>query len=214
MVKKFIKIIILCIWFILISETSFAVDVFVGITAQQSTLFISEEDSQKDLAEMENDLYFTPAFAIRSENNYFHQDSNWGYFLEFNGGLYNVNRQVVNDDTVNLNTELKGFYWDLTPTIFYNLGNKTRDSLALKMGLGVGIGFLSVSGNVILTEQILQDTVKYNDNNYGFTVGIFCETTLNSWFLQIKGYGPYIVVDDKDLFLANIKMTLGRMIKL
>ena len=88
--KSSITIIILCTGFTFTAVSSFAGDVFIGFTAQQSTLFISDKDTQNDLAEMENNLYFIPTFAVRSGNNYFHEDFNLGYFLEFNSGYYIV----------------------------------------------------------------------------------------------------------------------------
>jgi hypothetical protein len=177
-------------------------------------LFISEEDSETDLAEMENKLYFAPALSFRSENNYINNESNWGYFLEFNTGYYNLNRQYVKDSTVDLGSEISGLYLDLTPTLFYNLGSRDGRGLSFKAGLGLGLGFLSVKGDSVLTEVAGEPVQEYDDSGFGFTAGLFLETVLDGWFLQIKGYGPYIGIDDQDLFLANIKMTFGKMVKI
>jgi hypothetical protein len=211
--RYLLPILTLSAYLVIAVEPTSAGEIFIGFTAQQSTLFIADEDTQSDLAEMESNLYYSPTLSVRSENNYFRDNSNWGYFLEFNTGFYIVNRQVVNGNTVNLNTSLSGQYWDLTPTIFYNFGGKKQENWAFKTGLGVGVGYLSVSGNAVLTEQAGQPLVSYDDDGYGFTVGVFLEAIKNDWFLQIKTYGPDLVIGDTDLFLVNFKMTFGKMFK-
>jgi hypothetical protein len=211
--KSVLTILLLCLPLIITTRPSFAGKVFIGITAEQSTLFISDKDTLADLAEMEDVLYFLPALLARSENKYFNQYPDWGYFLEFNIGYYNINKQVINGRTVNLNTSLSGLAWDLTPTLFYNFGSKERDQWGFKTGLGIGAGYLSVSGNVVLTGQAGQPLVAYDDNGYGFTVGVFFEATNNDLFVQIKGYGPDVVIGDNSLQLANIKITLGKSYK-
>jgi len=193
-----------------VAMPAFSSEVFLGITAQQSTLFISDDNTQDDLAEMEDKLSIIPALSARSENKYFSDESDWGYFLEFNIGYYNVNRQVVNGNAVNLKTRLSGLSFDLTPTIYYNFGSKKREEWAFKAGLGIGAGYLSVSGNVILTGQVGQPLLDYNDHAYGFTVGVFFEAVKNHLFFQIKGYGPDAVIGGNDIQLANIKMTIGK----
>jgi len=146
---------------IIVTMPVYAGKVFIGISAQQSTLFIADENTQADLAEMESNLYFLPALSVQSENKYFTDNTFWGYFLEFNTGYYNVNRQVVNGNTVNLNTNISGLYWDLTPTIFYNFGSKQKENWAFKTRVGVGIGYLSVAGSVVLTEKAGQPLITY-----------------------------------------------------
>jgi len=209
--KSLLSLFSFCTNFIFAAGSAFAGEVFVGITAQQSTLFISEKNSETDFAEMESNLYFLPALAVRSENKYFNEASNWGHFLEFNAGYYNVNRQVVNGSTVNLQTKLSGHYLDLTPTIFYNFGSREQESWGFKAGLGIGVGYLSTSGSTVLTEKIGQPIATYDDNSFGFTAGLFFEAKSNDWFVQVKGYGPIVEVGDSELQLANIKMTFGKM---
>jgi len=193
-----------------VNKQSFAAEIFLGITAQQSTVFVSDSDTLADLAEMENKLYFLPSLSARSENNYINPDSDWGYFLESNIGYYHVNRQVVNDKTIKLGTKLSGLYWDLTPTIFYNFGSKTGEGWGFKTGLGIGAGYLSVSGNVVLTELTGQPVASYDDHGYGFTVGLFFEAIKDDLFFQIKAYGPDIKLGNEELQLANIKLTFGK----
>ena len=189
---------------------SFAAEFFAGISAQQSTLYISENGSDKDLAELENSLYISPVLAYRSRYNYFDKFPNLGYFLEINSGYYNVDRQVVNNTSMDLDSDISGLYFDLTPTLFYSIGKE--NIISLKTGLGLGIGFLYVNGNAVLTGSPGTTETSYDSFAPGFTAGIFLETVLENWFLQIKGYGPYAVIDNQDLFLVNVKLVLGRII--
>lgn len=212
--KKLLAALILFSGFFAVDKQSFAAEIFLGITAQQSTLFISDADTLADLAEMENKLYFLPTLSARSENNYINPDSDWGYFLESNIGYYRVNRQVVNNKTIKLGTKLSGLYWDLTPTIFYNFGSKAGENWGFKAGLGIGAGYLSVSGKVVFTELAGQPMASYHDHDYGFTVGLFFEAIKDDLFFQIKGYGPDIKSGNEELQLANIKLTFGKTFSL
>jgi len=211
--KQLLPILMLIPCVTVFSESAKAGEVFIGLTAQQSSIDIDEDDTQVTLAELNSKLYYSPALAIRSESNYFHENTHLGYFLEFNSGYYIVNRQVLNGSigsTVNLNTSLSGLYWDLTPTIFYNFGNKKKENWDFKTGIGFGIGYFSVSGSAVLTEQAGQPLVTFDDDGYGLTVGLYLEATKNDWFFQIKGYGPGIEVGNYDLVLANVRMTIGK----
>ena len=190
--------------------TVYSVELFAGISAQQSTLFISEKNEERDLAELENQLYFSPVFAVRSKYSYFDKVSSIGYFIEINSGYYSVDRQIVNNSISDLGTGISGLYFDLTPTLFYCIGKD--NNFSFKSGLGLGFGLLYVNGNAVLTETALAPEESYNSFAPGFTAGIFMETVLENWFLQIKGYGPYVVIDNQDLFLVNVKLVIGKII--
>ncbi len=196
--------------FVVITMPASAGEIFLGISAQQSTLYISDKDTLTEFAIMESSLHFLPTLIARSKNNYFTDNTYWGFFLEFNIGYYDLDRQITNKNIVNLNTNISGFFWDLTPTLFYNFGSKEKEKWAFKTGIGIGIGYLSVEGTVVLTEKTGQPLVTYDDDGYGYTVGAFIEITKNDWVYQVKMFGPSLIVGDTDFQLGNINITLMR----
>jgi len=197
----------LCLIFV--SPIVYAGEVLVGMTAQQTTLFISDKNSQATLAEMENMLYMSPILSLRNQRQHF-EASSWGYFYEFNLGWYDVNRQVVQGNTSDLNTQLSGFYVDVTPTLTYVFTKETSDDWLVQAGVGVGIGYLSVKGSAYLTERAQQPRKTYNHSSLGFTAGVFLEVAKQGYFFQTKGYGPVIDVDSESLQLVNVKIVLGK----
>ena len=193
------------------ASIAYSGEIFTGIAVQQSTLFIMDNDSESDLAELESRLYFAPAAGLRSSYNYF-GSSSIGWFVEFNAGYYNVDSQAVGDESLDRDTFVSGLYLDLTPTLFFSFGDPEGRGLSLKTGLGLGFGFLYVNGDAVLTEIGGNPEVSFNEFAPGFTSGIFQEIVIDKWFMQVKAYGPYIFADSCDIFLVNVKVFFGRKI--
>ena len=136
--------------------------------------------------------------------NYFKEESKaWGWYLEFDSAFYIVDKQRVNADTA-----ISGQYWYLTPTLFFR--HATENDWVFIGGLGYGIGYLSVSGDMVMTGKPGQPLESFNTSKFGESVGVIAEISKYNWVLQYKGFAPVIEVRDNSLDLSNHRIIFGK----
>lgn len=207
-VRSLLSFALLCLCY---SQPVLALDFILGLSVQQSEITVYEEDETRELAVLESSIELYPAFALRTKERYFRGgESNWGWFVETGIGYYDVDEQQVGGSTKDLGTGLDGFYAHVVPTLFYRWDSRVVDDLDYKLGFGLGPGWLSADGDVILTRVEGDPRIEIDSSESGFAWGIFYEMSLNNWVAQLKAYGPEHSVSGYDLQLLEYRLVFGR----
>ena len=159
-----------------------------------------------------------PTFLVNFETRerYFGR-SQFGYNIIAGLSTYCVNTQKLEDDTVvNLNTSASGMMAYITPTLFYTLGDKyykDNNYRAFKLGIGLGAGYLSATGNITLTETD-NSTIPLDINGFGASSSLFIEYYRDRWIYRLRAMGPSFTDSTYRYSVYDVYLGIGYQIKI
>lgn len=185
-------------------------ELILGIALRDSDISVQDADSGRELARVSDKQRVVPQFVVKTRDRHF-GDSSFGWFVDFGEGYVRGDRQRVNGQDVDLGTTLSAVYWQLTPTIFYDLNRGAPvEASHFRAGFGLGLGYMDVSGDVILTNEPGQPRRTYSEEKYTYSLGIFFEYSKNDWLFQIKHYGPQARGGGVRFSSENLTLVFGR----
>ena len=80
--------------------------------------------------------------------SWYFSDSNVGYSWLLNLSSIRLNEQELSaKKTVDLGTEVNGYFATTVPVVFYNFGDRDRGQY-LRLGVGLGVGVARFNGDV------------------------------------------------------------------
>ena len=165
------------------------------------------EDHGKMIENVEDALFLT----YNTKASYFGK-SNAGYAWLFNLSTFNLkDQELANNQTVNLGTEVEGYFAYAVPTFFYNIGDRYRGHF-LRTGIGLGIGLADFKGDVILTESFqTNDRVDISNgtSNVFFALGVFIDYQWNNFTIRIASAGPNINYNGYEINIADSSVMFG-----
>lgn len=164
----------------------------VGITAKQLDFdYYRLVDDLDPAGSMTEGMYAT--YLLRAGTPYvLSENKKWGYYFETGFSNFSMKKQNVGYDERDLGTSVDGNYWYVAPVGFYLFGPvpKNKNELSVIAGVGVGVGYLSAKGDMLLTEdgsnELLQVDVKGTD----LAVSVLLEARYGAWMTRIYGGGP------------------------
>jgi hypothetical protein len=124
-----------------------------GIAIKQLDFDVSDSDESDFNGTLTEGMYTTFFLSLGSPYRYFSESSNFGFYFEFGLSNFKMDSQEVGSDEVDLGTSARGNYIYITPLVFYNFGDKNPKKHSLKLGLGVGIGYLKSEGDIVFTDD-------------------------------------------------------------
>lgn len=200
---------------LLLAPGADAAELLVGLASKGSSIDIKDDATGNLVAEASDRYRPTPVFAIKTRDRYWDEQSGWGLFVEFSEGYIKADHQVVAGQRVDLGTALSAIYWHLTPTVFYNF---TRDDpveeWGFRAGMGIGVGYMDISGDAVLTEVVGTPRVEFDDEAYTYSFGVFIELSKDNWVFQLKNYGPVMDTNGYELQTNNVSVIFGRRFQL
>jgi len=128
--------------------------VTAGISVNSIDFDVGSEGNTSPNGTLSEEFSYSPYIILGSPYKYY-GESNWGGVMEYSFSSFQLHQQLVNDELVDLGTSVKGYYAFVTPTGFYSfLGQNARDKYdqTLIAGMGVGVGYLKATGDIIFTE--------------------------------------------------------------
>jgi len=165
------------------------------------------DDHGKMIENIEDALFLT----YNTKASYFGK-SNAGYAWLFNLSTFNLKEQeLANNQTVNLGTEVEGYFAYAVPTFFYNIGDRYRGHF-LRTGIGLGIGIADFKGDVILTESLqINDRIDISNgaSNVFFALGLFIDYQWNNFTIRLASAGPNINYNGYKINIADSSVMLG-----
>ena len=187
-----------------------ALDLMIGINIKSASIEIDDKKTQDDeIAQMSNGQQYSPTIGLRTEPQYFSNgNSNWGYFYQFDGTIFQIDKQEIDgqDEEQDLGTSIKGYSLFAVPTGYYHF-NKNSNGWSQKVGIGIGAGYLNMSGNFKITKQSHPDYGQIKDVNvkdFGMAIGIFLEFSNKNHSIIIQNFGPTVSDDNYEYMQHNV----------
>ena len=189
----------------------------VGITSKNISLTIQDpEDAFTDYGVMTHaDFSISPLLTFYTPDVYMNAHSRWGWFMEFGWRHYLVDHQEYPQqpdiEPVDLGTRVSGNFFHATPMFFYNWGDRYIDEQggrSFKVGMGLGLGYLSASGDVIFTETT-QETHNFNIRGPGASVVVMMDYRHDNWYWRAIGGGPILQRGLYEYSLFDFSMDMG-----
>jgi hypothetical protein len=171
--------------------------VTAGVSVKSVDIDVYNEGSTSANGTLSEEFSYTPYIILGSPYKYF-GESNWGGLMEYSFSTFNLSQQIVNDELVDLGTSVKGYDVFVTPTVFYSFFGQNASAKydhTLITGLGVGIGYLKSTGEIIFTEST-QERHEIDVNGLGLAVSIFIDYRIGNFSTRISGGGTSYTQDN------------------
>ncbi len=188
-----------------------ALDLMVGLNISNKSIDINDKENQDEvIATMDGGLNYSPVLGLRTEPDYFGgKDSNWGYFFQFDGMMFDIKKQSdeENEET-DIGTSIKGYSIFAVPSAYYHFNKKSK-GWSQKVGIGVGAGYLSMSGDFIITKEGHLEYGQTKDvdiSKTGMAVGVFVEFSNKNHSIIIQNFAPSISDDNYEYMQHNVEM--------
>jgi len=194
----------------------------LGVTFSQVDLDVDkfENGSKVSGGTLSTDISYAPYINIGSPYKYF-GNTKFGYNIQLSYSSYNVDKQELknDDDLKDHDTSANGYYIYGMPVFFYNLGDKyLKDGKgwSVKFGVGVGLGYLSAEGDIILEDlnDGSQEKTSFDVQTDPVDLAAFVLTDirLNNFLVLIRGGGPWIINHEEngnEFGLFELSIVLG-----
>ena len=167
------------------------------------TLGFAMKELSFDYYRSDNDIFpagsmtegMYPTYFFRAGSPYvLSENKKWGFYFEAGFSNFSMSKQNVGNDEIDLGTSVDGNYWYITPIGFYLFGPvpKNKDELSVITGIGLGPGYVSARGNMILTEDGSNELLKVDTQGVDLAVSILIEARYGKWVSRIYGGGPFL----------------------
>ena len=210
--KHIVKIVPLV--FILASFNASAADYFwdaiVGLTIKEVSFDVFEKGATDPEGTLTEDFFVVPEFGLESNITYF-SDSSWGYKYALNISRFDMSRQDVDSETVDLDTSADGYFFYAMPVGVYDF-HKHRAKSSLLLGLGLGIGYLNAEGNLIFTESNSRERHEFDFSEFTYSLGIFFQYIADGWSISTSVAGPEVSDGDFDYNLFDFSFSVRKTI--
>ena len=180
----------------------------VGLSLKQLSLDVYEKGETNPEGTLTEDYLIAPELGIESKVNYFSEGS-WGYKYAFNFGRFEMNKQEVGSNDVNLGTSADGYFLYAMPVVVYDF-HKEKVNSSILLGFGLGIGYLDASGDIIFTEANPQTRHDFDLSELTYSYGLLFEHEISSWSYGISIYGPEVTKGNYEYNLFDIGITVRK----
>jgi hypothetical protein len=187
-----------------VSVNVHAVELFAGGSLYRTNLdgdFINPQTS---------DYEFFPSLGIKSLDRYW-GDTAFGYFFAFDLDSYKLERQdaigLVTKEIIT--TSMSGHYLYFTPTVFYDFTRHSKSDWSVKVGVGVGAGYLTTDGTLMVNTPPGPRVEQIKGSDFSYSTGIIIRYEYKNLFIQAKEYTPFATIDGLELELQLAVFTVG-----
>lgn len=185
----------------------------LGINIGQQSVSISRVDSSDlEVANLETEFSYSPVVSAKTADRYLDPASQWGYFYQIDFSLFDVNKQTIpgSGELRDIGTRLKGYSVYVVPVMFYNFSRFDASKWHKKLGLGVGLGLLSLKGNfrtLSLTDPTNGNEVSVDAKGVGLAVGVLFAFEKSPHNIILQNFAPTLDVGDYSYLQHNIEMS-------
>lgn len=190
-----------------VNSSASAVTLDVGVSLGSIAFEVKDVDGEKLLGEMKEDLGENIYIATRFKQNDGIRGTNWGYFMEFGFGSYNIHTQAVDEEIINLGTDVNGKYAYLTWVLYYK--HHFNGDAYFAYGLGAGLGYLTADGDVKLTEEPGDPIINVEVSDFSVSAGLYAEYFRKKWFVRLAAYGPNYTEEPYQFGVSDARIILG-----
>jgi hypothetical protein len=194
---------------------AYAINLLIGASIGKRYFTVSDEESQKDIAEFETkDWQYSPNISLKLEPSYFWENSNVAYTFSADFFMSRIKEQLLSkndEEPQDVGTEIKGFSMFVTPIIYYHFNRDNTEGWQYHAGMGMGIGYQNHNGAFLITnanDPNFGKVEKINHAELGYTIGLYLEAIyqkhhimLTSDLIAVHPSGtPYMYMEDNVFF--------------
>lgn len=182
-------------------------ELFLGISVNQAHL---EDDEGSSINPQESDKDFNLSFAARSFDSFWGK-SKAGYYFEFGIDTYTVEDHEVWGlvEKEDIYTSTSGEYFYLVPIAFYEFNKSGSPNWSFKVGVGAGIGYLTIDGTVIANRPTGTAVEHINGSDFSFTTGLVIKYEYKNFVIQAKEFIPKGTINGLNLELQLPSIAIG-----
>lgn len=173
-----------------------------GISVQRE----SDSATGKIYQVRENSLFYS-----YSTSPIYFSIKNAGLTFSFNATRFTADKQQVSNDTfIDLGNQVSGNTYYFVPTVFYEFGNYRTGHFA-RIGAGLGAGFATFDGDVILTSMNNDESVSLSRNSTDITyaTSLIVEAFWKHFGLTLHYAAPRYETSDFAISVEDISLSLG-----
>ncbi|MDH5408709.1 MAG: hypothetical protein OEZ33_03305 [Gammaproteobacteria bacterium] len=165
-----------------------------GITYRSIDLEVAEPTNLSTKGILTKNEEFSYLLFLASSYKYI-KDYNFGYYFEYGYSPFELDRQTNDLDSTSSydrGTYASGHYFYVTPTLFYNFGDRFihKTGSNLKIGFGMGLGYLKAKGNIVFDQISSQEVHNFDISGIGLAYTLFIDYRYNNWVFRIINNGP------------------------
>ena len=181
-----------------------------GIGGRLVTIDVTRRDTNDHGRLIENKE--DALFLLYSTRARYFSDSNVGYSWLLNLSSIRLNEQELSaKKTVDLGTEVNGYFATTVPVVFYNFGDRDRGQY-LRLGVGLGVGVARFNGDVVLTESSqLNDrvTISNGTSNLFLALGFFVDYQWENFAIRLSTAGPNVNINGYEVNVFGTSLMFG-----
>lgn len=170
----------------------------------------SSEDSEPagTMTEGFNVSYFV---KLGSPYHFFSNSRRYGYFFEAEYSGFSLDKQEIGAEERDMGTSVEGSFWYVTPVAFMLFGPvpQGEKEWSVFLGVGAGLGYLDVSGDIYLTEDGSYDYRTVDESGVDIAASVIIEAHYDHWVTRISGGGPFLEVGDNTYSMFSFSWDLG-----
>ena len=198
---------ILILMLFTLSSNAHALELLVGIVSADQDIWIAEKNGSTN-AIVRNPTKYQPTIGLRSEEGSFSDESNWGYFYEVNYARFELSLQETSSgELADYDTGLSGWGLYAIPVGYYHFNKGKPEEWSYKAGIGVGLGYLNMSGSFVITEPShlnYNQRKKVDAKGIDMAVAIYLEVSKGPHTFLIENYSPTIEDDKYSYQFMNV----------
>ncbi|EKO3564839.1 hypothetical protein P0E95_001171 [Vibrio metschnikovii] len=173
-----------------------AIELNLGLQLTTNNIDVRDESDQ-NIAQMNNKLALSPTVSLLSKGYYLSEQSSLGVQFQLDGNLVKVNRQTLhqNNQLTNLDTKISGYALYAMPLFFYHFNRHQPEKWQVKTGIGIGLGYLNLSGNYQITQPLhpeFGETKNIKLSEFGQAVGVYLEIKKGKHAFLLYNFSPYV----------------------
>jgi len=150
-------------------------------------------------------------FFIYSTRPTFFDNSRFGYDFIFNLSSFQMHQQEITKEVYqDLGTSGKGWFGYVVPKVFYMWGDY-RQGTYFKSGIGLGLGIAKFDGDVILTDSLTQERIRFSHHTLtpSLASSVVFEGRWKNWGLLLTIAGPNVHKDGAEIQLNDTSLSFG-----
>jgi hypothetical protein len=190
-------------WDYLVNGASITVG--TGLRQAEMTVTRKSDKASGKIAQRNDQAYFL-TYSTRPS---FIGKSNFGYTFMLNYSHFNMDKQEVAKDVYqDIGTRVRGNFAYVVPTLYYQWGEHRYKGKFVRLGVGLGLGVTTYSGNIILSDG---STVEVSNKAYALTVAesIFLEARYRHWGVILSLAGPSVENDTYKIQVSDVSVNMG-----
>lgn len=179
-----------------------------GILEAKLTIRRTSDGATSTMVQRDTSAIFL-SYGTRSS---FFKDSNFGYTFMVNYVDFDMGKQEVQGNYVDLGTHLTGQMIYAVPTLFYQWGEHHYKGTFVRIGVGAGVGAATYSGTVQLTSsQVPGEKIYTANKSYAprLTLSDFLEARWHHFGISISYAAPRIYGDEYDITVSDYSVNVS-----